>query len=109
MFRVIESPTGSRDGRVTTPPPLPTTAGPGEVYASRLAARHAERRRLAHRYGLLSGCRRVLLGALVALIMLVEREGLFAKLVLIVAPALLLERLIKRRARVARWLRDTWW
>jgi hypothetical protein len=99
----------SKDGRVTTPSPLPTTASPGEVYASRLAARHDEQHRLAHRYRLLSGWRRVLLGALVVLIILVEREGLLAKLVLIGAPALLLEHLIKRRARVARSMWETQW
>jgi hypothetical protein len=109
MFRVIERPKGSKDGRVTPPPPLPTTASPGEVYASRLAARHDEQHRLAHRYRLLSGWRRVLLGALVVLIILVEREGLLAKLVLIGAPALLLEHLIKRRARVARSMWETQW
>jgi hypothetical protein len=102
MYRVIESPNGSRDGRVTTPPLLPTTASPGEVYASRLATQHDEQHRLEHRYGELSGWRRVLLGALVVLIILVEGEGLLAKLALIAAPALVLGHLIIRRARVAR-------
>src|SRR5262245_59361588 len=107
MFRVIESPKSNKDGRVPPPPPLPTTPSPGEVYASRLAARHDEQHRLARRYGLLSGCRRVLLGALVVLIVLGEREGLLAKLVLVGAPALLLGHLIKRRTRVARSLWET--
>src|SRR5262245_43523855 len=109
MVRVAESPKGSKDGRVTTPPTPPATASPGEVYAGRLAARHDEQRRLARRYGLLSGWRRLLLGALVVLLILVEREGLLAKLVLIGVPALLLESLMKRRARVARSMRETQW
>ena len=74
MFRVIESPKGSKDGRVTIPPPLPTTTSPREVYASRLAARHDEQHRLAHRYRLLSGWRRVLLGALVILIIIAANQ-----------------------------------
>ena len=109
VFRVIESPTGSKEGRVTTPPILPTTASPGDVYANRLATRQDELHRLAHRYGLLSSWRRVLLGALVVLIILVGGEGLLAKLVLIGAPALLLEHLIKRRARVAQSMWETQW
>jgi hypothetical protein len=87
----------------------PATASPGEVYAGRLAARHDEQRRLARRYGLLSGWRRLLLGALVVLLILVEREGLLAKLVLIGAPALLLAYLIRRRACIARSMRETQW
>jgi hypothetical protein len=75
------------------------------VYAGRLAARHGECHRLARRYGLLSSWRRLLLGALVFLVILTEREGLLAKLILVGVPALLLESLIKRRARVAR---STW-
>jgi hypothetical protein len=49
------------------------------------------------------------LGGLVVLMILVGSEGLFAKLVLIGAPALLLEHLIKRRARVARSMWETQW
>src|SRR5262249_34954286 len=93
-------------GRVTTPPTPPATASPGEVYAGRLAVRHDEQHRLARRYGLLSGWRRLLLGALVVFVILVEREGLLAKFVLIGAPALLLEYLIKRRPRRARPTRE---
>src|SRR5262249_58307537 len=50
-----------------------------------------------------------LLGALVVLAILVEREGLLAKLVLLGTPALLLEYLIQRRARVARSLWEAQW
>ena len=71
MSWVAESPKGSKDGPMTTPP---TTASPGEVYAGRLAARRDEVDRLARRYGLLSGWRRLLLGGLVVLIILVEKE-----------------------------------
>jgi hypothetical protein len=92
-----------------TPPPLPATASPGEVYASRLARRKDEWHRLAHRYGRLSSWRRVLLGALVVLIVLGEGEGLLAKLVVIGTPALLLEHLIRLRARVARSMWETRW
>jgi hypothetical protein len=56
------------------------------VYTGRLAARHDEQQRLARRHGLLSAWRRLLLGALVVLVVLVEREGLLAKLVLAGAP-----------------------
>jgi hypothetical protein len=94
---------------VSTPPRPPLTASPGEEYAGRLAARRDEQRRLARRYGLLSSWRRLLLGTLVVLIVLVEREGLLAKLVLISAPALLLGYLISRRVRVARSMRETQW
>src|SRR5262245_55628699 len=87
----------------------PATASPGEVYAGRLTARHDECRRLARRYGLLSGWRRLLLGALVLLLVLVEKEGLLAKLVLVGALALLLESLAKRRARVVRLFWETEW
>jgi hypothetical protein len=109
MKRVAQRPKGSKDGRVTTPPTPPATASPADVYSGRLAARHDEQRRLARRYGLLSGRRRLLLGALVLLVLLVEREGPLAKLLLIGAPALLLGYLIKRRARVARSMRETRW
>lgn len=94
---------------MTTPPMPPATASPAEVYAGRLAARRDESRRLARRYGLLSGWRRLLLGAVVLMAILVEREALVPKLVLVGAPALLLESLIKRRARVARSMRGTEW
>jgi hypothetical protein len=94
---------------MTTPPTPPAAAGPGEVYASRLAARHDELRRLARRYGRLSALRRLLLGALVVLVILVEKEGLPAKLVLLGSPALLLEHILRRRARLARSVRESEW
>jgi MutS domain V len=109
MTRVAESPKASEDGPVTTPPAPAATDSPGAAYAGRLAAQRDEQCRLARRYGLLSGCRRLLLGALVLLVLLVEREGPLAKLVLVGAPALLLEHLIRRRARVARSMWAVQW
>jgi hypothetical protein len=109
LTRAGQNQKGSKDGRVTTPPEPPATAGPAEVYAGRLAARYEEQRRLARRYSLLSGWRRLLLGVLVILLILVERESLLAKLVLAGAPALLLAHLILRRARVARLMRESQW
>ncbi len=94
---------------VATPPSPPVTTSPGAVYAGRLAARHAELQRLARRHRLLSAWRRLLLGTLVVLIILVEKEGLLARLLLIGAPALLLEYLIRHRLRVARAMRETQW
>jgi hypothetical protein len=94
---------------VTTPPTPPANASPAEAYAGRLAARQEEQRRLTRRYGLLSGWRRLLLGAVVALAILAEKEELIPKLVLIGTPALLLEHLIKRRARVARAIGEARW
>jgi hypothetical protein len=99
----------SKDGRVTTPPIPFATASPGEVYADRLAARYDEQHRLARRYSLLSGWRRLLLGGLVILIVLVDKEGPVAKLVLVGAPALLLGYLIERRVRVARSIWEARW
>jgi len=94
---------------MSSPPQPPATASPGEVYTSRLAARRAEQQRLARRHALLSGWHRLLLGTLVLLIILVEKEGLVAKLVFIGGPALLLGDLITRRARVAQLVREHRW
>ena len=109
VIRAVESPKGSKDDRVATPPSPPVTASPGEVYAGRLAARLDEMNRLARRYGLLSNGRRLLLGTLIVLIILVEKEGLLARVVLIGAPALLLGYLIRRRVCGARAMRRTQW
>lgn len=109
MFRLPETSKGSKDVCVTTPPTPPAPASPAEVYVTRLAARRDEQHRLARRYGLLSGWRRLLLGGLVVLIVLVEREALLTKLILVGIPALLVESLIKRRARIARSMRETRW
>jgi MutS domain V len=106
---VARSPKDNEDGRVTTPLTPPATAGPGEVYAGRLAARRDEQRRLARHYDLLSVGRRLLLGVLVLLVLLAEREGPLTKLVLVGAPALLLDHLIKRRVRVARGMGQARW
>jgi hypothetical protein len=92
-----------------TTPHTPAAAGPGEVYAGRLAARSDEERRLVRRYRLLSGFRRLLLGALTILLVLVEKEGLLAELLVVALPALLLGSLIARRIRVARGIWETQW
>src|SRR5262245_51763266 len=76
------------------------TANPGEVYADRLNALQAQERRLERRYVRLSWWRRIVLIALVLLAILVEREGTLTKAILIAIPALILDRLIKRRVRV---------
>ena len=94
---------------MTTPPLPPPMASPGEVYAGRLAERYDELRRLARRHGLLSTWRGVLLGALIVLCILVEKEGALAKFILIGGPALLLGTLILRRVRVARAIQESQW
>jgi hypothetical protein len=109
VIRAADSPKGSKDDRVATPSSPPVTASPAEVYAGRLAARLDEQSRLARRYGLLSNWRRLLLGTLIVLIILVEKEAPLPRLVLIGAPALLLGYLIWHRVRVARSIRETQW
>jgi hypothetical protein len=94
---------------MTNSPTRPATANPSEVYAARLAARYDEQQRLTRRHGLLSACHRLLLGALVLLVILVDKEGPLAKIALIGGPALLLGNLIVRRARVARIMRRSQW
>jgi hypothetical protein len=84
-------------------------ASPGKVYAERLAARRDEQQRLGRRYSRLSGWRRLLLGGLVILIILVEKEGTLAKLIVIGCPALILTNLIIRRVRVARLMEADQW
>ena len=88
-------------------PPAP--ASPSEVYAGRLAARHDEHQELARRHSLLSAGRRLVLGVLVVLVILVEKEGPLAKLALVGGLALLLANLIMRRARVVRSMRQSQW
>src|ERR1700733_15156198 len=94
---------------MTTPPTPAAPPGPAEGYAGRRAARQDELQRLARRHGRLSAWRRLLLGALVVLIVLVEKEGLLARLAFIGAPALLLENLIRRRARIVGSMRKSHW
>jgi hypothetical protein len=94
---------------MTVPLTPPATASAGEVYADRLAARHDEQQRLTRRHGLLSVWRRLFVGALVILIILVERETRLTKVVLVSGPALLLTGLIVRRTRIARALWESRW
>jgi hypothetical protein len=109
MNRVDQSRKVNKDGLMTPPPTSPATASPGTVYAGRLTAHRDNQLRLARRHRLLSTWRRLLLGALVILIILAEKEGRLAKLVLIGAPALLLLGLIRRRLRVARSMQESQW
>jgi hypothetical protein len=94
---------------MTTPSTPSATASPGEVYAARLAARHDRQQRLTRRYGRLSAWRRLLVGGLVFLILLTERESRLTKFILVSVPALLLASLIQRRVRVARSIRESRW
>src|SRR4051812_46315596 len=100
---------GPMDNRMTTPSALPGTASPGKVYAGRLAARRCEHQILARRHGRLSAGRRLLLGALVVLVILVEKEGPLARFTLTGGLALLLVSLILRRARTVRAMRRSQW
>jgi hypothetical protein len=79
------------------------------VYAGRLVARHNEQQRLKRRHGLLSTWRRLLLGVLVVLVILVERESRLTKVALVSGPALVLVNLIVRRTRLARLLWRSRW
>jgi hypothetical protein len=89
--------------------PVPPAADPRAVYADRLHALQIEADRLTHRYARLSRWRRRLVGALVLLAVLAEREAAVTKVVLVGVPALLVEYLIKRRARVAGLIRTADW
>jgi MutS domain V len=109
MIPVADSPDDDGDHRVTTQPVPAAICKPGAAYAGRLDALQTQDQRLARRYARLSGWRRLLVGVLVVLALLVERESTVTKLVFIGVPALLLEYLIKRRARVARSISTTEW
>jgi hypothetical protein len=86
-------------------PPGPE-AKPREEYARRLAARQDEVAERAARYRALSRGRKVVLGLLVVVIWLAERERLPVKLALIVVPAALMEGLTAWRNRVGKaWRR----
>lgn len=87
----------------------PAAPDPGAVYADRLNALRADGGRLTRRHARLAGWYRRLLGVLVVLVLLTEGTGVPAKLVLVGAPALMLEVLIKRRARVAGAIRTAEW
>jgi hypothetical protein len=107
--RIQRESKSSKEVRVSNTPPLITSARPGEVYASRLTGRYGEQDRLARRYRFLSGWRRVLLGLLVVLSFLAQRESLLPKLILIGIPALLLEYLVKRRTHIAQTMWESHW
>lgn len=89
--------------------PAPPAAAPGAMYAARLTALRAEGDRLARRHARLSRWRRRLTGVLVLLALLAEREAAINKVILVVPPALLLEYLIRRRARVVGSIRTADW
>src|SRR5215207_4457357 len=88
---------------------MTAAAAPGTVYAGRLDALRADGHRLERRHARLSRWRRRLLGALVLLALLAEGERAVTKVVLVVPPAVLLEYLIRRRARVVGSIRAADW
>ena len=94
---------------MTSPPDSPELASPAEVYAERLAARRDEMERLTRRHRWLSNWHRLLLGAVVIVIILAEKERTPVKLALVGSPALLLGGLIVRRTRIARRLGKCRW
>jgi MutS domain V len=94
---------------MTSAPDLPELASPAEVYAGRLAARRDEMERLTRRHGWLSAWHRLLLGVVVIVVILAEKERTPAKLALVGCPALLLAGLIVRRARLARLIGKCRW
>ncbi len=82
---------------------------PEREYAARLAARRAEEDRQARCYALLGRGRRVLIGLLVLLALLAEKESTVGKLVVIVPPAVGLEFVLLGRERRSRaWRRAAW-
>jgi hypothetical protein len=87
----------------------PFTSDPCAAYAARLRALGVEQRRRERRYIRIARWRRFLLAALVVLVLLVERERVVTKIVLIAVPAFLMEQLIKRHERVARSMRKNQW
>jgi hypothetical protein len=88
---------------------MTAAAAPGTVYAGRLTALRAEEQRLGRRHARLSRWRRRLTAALVLLVVLAERERTVTKVALVVPPALLVDYLIRRRARVAGSIRTADW
>src|SRR5215469_7654267 len=81
-------------------------AKPRQEYARRLEARREEEAERAARYRALSRGRKFVLGLLVVVIVLAEKERLPVKLVLITIPAALMELLTARRNRVGKaWRR----
>jgi MutS domain V len=94
---------------MSTGPTPPATASPREAYAGRLAALSSEHQGLARQQSHLSTGRRLFLGALVLLVILVEKEGPLPRIILIGSLALVLVILILRRARVVRSMRQSQW
>src|SRR5262245_1993126 len=87
----------------------PAPEPPSAAYTQRLEEQRAELARLARRFGLLSGLRRVGMGLIVVLCVLTEYESLPVKLVLVGVPAFILDRAIKRRQKVTlAWQRCSW-
>jgi hypothetical protein len=95
--------------RVSEPSLPPAISNAGAAYAGRRETLRAVQQRLGRRIDRLARWRRVVIAALVLIIVLVEREGTLAKLVLVGAPALVLDYLIKRRVRVSQALSTARW
>jgi hypothetical protein len=75
----------------------------------RLAARQAEQARLARRYGTLTRARGVILGLIVVLAVLADKESALGKVVVLSLPAVLGEVVMRRRRRTGlAWRRTDW-
>src|SRR5919199_6822593 len=85
-------------GATTSTAQATAVSDPGAEYARRLAERRGEQDRLSSRHARLTRARNVVVGLLVALALLTERERPVAKLLLLAPPAVLLEWLVRRRA-----------
>ncbi len=94
---------------MTAPPTAPAPASPGQVYADRFVVRRHEYQGLARRHCRLSNWRRLLLGVLIGLVILVEKEGWLAKFTIIGGLSLLLATLIQRRVHIVRSMRKSQW
>src|SRR5262249_12493630 len=87
---------------------LANNADPRTEYARRLESRRQEETRQARIYGLISKARSVIFGVIVLLCILVEKESLITKLIVLAVPAVLLQSLDLWRNRVAQaWRRAT--
>ncbi len=81
------------------------TPSPATEYARRLEARRERERRLARRYRLLARARNGILGLIIALAWLGEKETFRTKVMLLSPPAAVLVGLVRWRNRVSRaWL-----
>jgi hypothetical protein len=84
----------------------PAVLVPVKEYQQRLSSRQAERERLARRWQRLRRVRNVLLGVVIVLAVLSDKERLLGKVMVLAGPALLVEWVARRRIRVGQaWRR----